>query len=61
MTHTTRLARPQDAAIARIFNEGITDRSATFETRERTAGSRVFVQHTGSSGFLASAGFREVD
>jgi phosphinothricin acetyltransferase len=36
-THTTRLAHTSDAgAIARIYNEGIADRLATFETRERT-------------------------
>jgi phosphinothricin acetyltransferase len=35
---TTRLARPSDAAaIARIYNEGIEDRLATFETEPRTA------------------------
>ncbi len=33
-----RLARPSDApAIARIYNAGIDDRVATFETRHRTA------------------------
>ena len=33
-----RPARPDDAeAIARIYNEGIADRVATFETRQRTA------------------------
>jgi phosphinothricin acetyltransferase len=33
-----RAATPEDApAIARIYNEGIADRVATFETRERTA------------------------
>jgi len=33
-----RLARPDDAeAVARIYNEGIEDRLATFETRPRTA------------------------
>ncbi len=38
MTYTTRLAELSDAgAIARIYNEGISDRMATFETRERTA------------------------
>jgi L-amino acid N-acyltransferase YncA len=38
MVYTTRLARPSDAeGIARIYNEGIADRIATFETRERTA------------------------
>jgi L-amino acid N-acyltransferase YncA len=35
---TTRAARPADAAaIARIYNEGIEDRVATFETEPRTA------------------------
>jgi phosphinothricin acetyltransferase len=35
---TTRLARPEDAAaIAAIYNEGIADRVATFETEPRTA------------------------
>jgi L-amino acid N-acyltransferase YncA len=34
----TRIATPADAgAIARIFNEGIEDRTATFETRPRSA------------------------
>jgi phosphinothricin acetyltransferase len=34
----TRPATPEDAAaIARIYNEGIDDRVATFETRHRTA------------------------
>ena len=34
----TRLASPEDTdAIARIYNEGIEDRLATFETRPRTA------------------------
>jgi L-amino acid N-acyltransferase YncA len=34
----TRRARPEDAAaIAAIYNEGIEDRVATFETRPRTA------------------------
>jgi L-amino acid N-acyltransferase YncA len=38
MTLTTRLADAPDAdAIARIYNEGIADRIATFETRDRTA------------------------
>jgi L-amino acid N-acyltransferase YncA len=33
-----RAATPEDAAaIARIYNEGIADRTATFETRPRTA------------------------
>lgn len=35
---TTRAARPDDAAvIAKIYNEGIEDRVATFETRPRSA------------------------
>jgi len=35
---STRAARPGDApALARIYNEGIEDRVATFETRPRTA------------------------
>jgi phosphinothricin acetyltransferase len=34
----SRLATPDDAvAIARVYNEGIADRSATFETRMRSA------------------------
>jgi phosphinothricin acetyltransferase len=34
-----RPARPEDAAdVARIYNQGIADRTATFETRPRTAG-----------------------
>lgn len=37
----TRLAREEDAAaIARIYNEGIADRVATFETQPRTAEDR---------------------
>ena len=37
-TTTARTATPDDAAtIARIYNEGIEDRTATFETRLRTA------------------------
>src|SRR3712207_2317240 len=33
-----RLATPEDAAaIARIYNQGIEDRTATFETRQRSA------------------------
>ena len=36
---TTRAATPDDApAIAQIYNEGIEDRVATFETRPRSAG-----------------------
>lgn len=36
--HATRAATPADApAIAAIYNEGIEERSATFETRRRTA------------------------
>ncbi len=36
---TARLATPADAAaIARIYNQGIEDRSATFEVRQRTEG-----------------------
>ncbi|HEU4370772.1 MAG TPA: arsinothricin resistance N-acetyltransferase ArsN1 family A [Methylomirabilota bacterium] len=36
---TLRLARPDDAAaIAAIYNEGIAERLATFETEPRTAG-----------------------
>jgi L-amino acid N-acyltransferase YncA len=31
-------AAPDAAAVARIYNEGIADRLATFETRERSAG-----------------------
>ncbi len=39
---TTRPARPDDAAaIARIYNEGIEDRLATFETEPRTAADIV--------------------
>jgi len=35
---TTRLATPADAAeVARIYNQGIEDRIATFETRPRSA------------------------
>lgn len=38
MSLTTRLAVPADApTIARIYNEGIDDRMATFETKHRTA------------------------
>lgn len=38
MTDTTREARAADAAdIARIYNEGIADRIATFETEPRSA------------------------
>src|SRR5438093_7962918 len=38
MPITTRKATPTDAnAIARIYNEGIEDRIATFETRPRSA------------------------
>lgn len=38
MTILVRLAEPRDAAsIADIYNQGIRDRIATFETRERTA------------------------
>jgi L-amino acid N-acyltransferase YncA len=38
MSLSTRLATPDDApAIARIYNQGIEDRLATFETRPRTA------------------------
>jgi L-amino acid N-acyltransferase YncA len=38
MTLRTRAARCEDAAaVARIYNEGIEDRLATFETRPRTA------------------------
>lgn len=38
---TARLAKSEDgAAIARIYNEGIEDRLATFETRPRSAGGR---------------------
>lgn len=37
-TLATRLATPEDAdAIARIYNDGIEDRIATFETRPRSA------------------------
>ncbi|MDQ3810933.1 MAG: N-acetyltransferase, partial [Chloroflexota bacterium] len=37
MTSTTRLATRADAAaIARIYNQGIEDRVATFETEPRT-------------------------
>ena len=37
MTLRTREAKPEDAAdIARIYNEGIAERIATFETRPRT-------------------------
>jgi L-amino acid N-acyltransferase YncA len=38
VVHRTRLATPADAAaIAAIYNEGIADRIATFETEPRTA------------------------
>jgi L-amino acid N-acyltransferase YncA len=38
MTLKTRAAVPSDAAaIAEIYNQGIADRMATFETRDRTA------------------------
>jgi phosphinothricin acetyltransferase len=34
-----RAATPEDAAdMARIYNQGIADRTATFETQPRTAG-----------------------
>jgi L-amino acid N-acyltransferase YncA len=37
MSFKARAARPDDAAaIARIYNEGIADRIATFETTPRT-------------------------
>jgi phosphinothricin acetyltransferase len=37
VVHRTRLATPRDAgAIATIYNEGIADRIATFETKPRT-------------------------
>jgi L-amino acid N-acyltransferase YncA len=37
MTHRVRPAQPADAeAIARIYNQGIEERGATFETRPRT-------------------------
>lgn len=67
---TTRLAQPADAAaIARIYNEGVGDRGATFETEPRTAadvaallGERgegyptVLVERAGA----VAQGFREV-
>lgn len=38
MSLRSRPPRPEDAeAVARIYNDGIADRLATFETRERTA------------------------
>ena len=38
VTMHARPARPEDAAgVARIYNQGIADRTATFETRPRTA------------------------
>lgn len=38
MSDVARIATPADAdAIARIYNEGIADRTATFETRPRNA------------------------
>jgi L-amino acid N-acyltransferase YncA len=52
----TRDAAVADApAIARIYNEGIDDRVATFELV-----SRVFVENTASRNLLRSIGFREV-
>ncbi len=40
--HTTRAATPHDAtAIAEIYNQGIEDRSSTFETTPRTAADVV--------------------
>lgn len=42
MAITTRLAQPADAdAIAAIYNQGIEDRGATFETSPRTAAEIV--------------------
>jgi L-amino acid N-acyltransferase YncA len=39
VSRRARAARPEDAeAIARIYNEGIEERLATFETRPRSAG-----------------------
>jgi L-amino acid N-acyltransferase YncA len=70
MTVTTRLAGPDDAgAIARIYNQGIEDRVATFETEPRSPedirtqlagkGDRyptVVVEHDGVVVAWASAG-----
>ncbi len=42
MSLRSRPPRPEDAeAVARIYNDGIADRLATFETRERTAADIV--------------------
>lgn len=65
-----RIATPDDAAdIARIYNEGIDDRVATFETRHRTPediaawfGTRypvVVVEHDGAVvGFASTSTYR---
>ncbi len=60
-----RVATPDDAAaIARIYNEGIAGRTATFETRERTASDVrawfdgkhpiIVVEHDGATAAFAS-------
>jgi phosphinothricin acetyltransferase len=65
LTIHTRPARPEDtAAIARIYNEGIVDRVATFETEPRTPeqigdwfrpGVLIMVAETGGAGVIAFA------
>jgi phosphinothricin acetyltransferase len=54
---TVRLAAPADAAaIAAIYNEGIEDRVATFETRPRTAGEAAGWLHDGLPVLVAADG-----
>lgn len=70
-THV-RPARPSDAAaMARIYNEGIADRVATFETRERSAAEveawiaddqypvLVAASEGGVTGWIAASRYRE--
>ncbi len=72
MNHFARAARPDDApAIAAIYNEGIADRIATFETEPRTSGQVatwfdgrhpiIVVEHPGRSvvAFAASFAYRD--
>ena len=51
---TARRANPEDCdAIARIYNQGIEDRVATFETRLRTAATEATSASRHSAGYAA--------
>lgn len=55
--HTVRAATPADAPdMARIYNQGIAERVATFETREKTAAELTALIESGALSLVAERG-----